>query len=59
MYLDILNFIAAAGAVFSGLRICKARVQKKEFSDSRISIAFFIICLILLWFINIYTGFIQ
>lgn len=59
MYLDILNFIAAIGAIFSGLRICKARVQKNDFSKSRMAIAFFILCLILLWFINIYTGFIQ
>lgn len=59
MYLDILNYIAAVGAIFCGLRICKARVQKKDLSNSRMSIAFFILCLILLWFINIYTGFIQ
>ena len=59
MYLDILNFIAAVGAILSGLSICKARVQKKDFSKLRMSIAFFILSLILLWFINIYTGFIQ
>lgn len=59
MYLDILNFIAAAGAVLSGSRICNARIQKKALSESRVSVAVFILCLILLWFINIYTGFIQ
>lgn len=58
MYLDILNFILAGGAVLSGLRIYKSRVQKNDFKP-RMAIYFFIICLVLLWFINIYKGFIQ
>lgn len=59
MYLDIVNFLAAIGAIYFGYRICNARVKGKKITEVRKSIILFVICLVVLWFINIYIGYIQ
>lgn len=59
MYLDIINFLAAITAIYSGYRICKARVRNEQLSEVRRSVILFVICLIILWFVNIYIGFIK
>lgn len=59
MYLDILNFLVAIGAIFWGFKICSARVKEKKMSEVRKYVILFVICLIVLWFINIYIGYLQ
>lgn len=59
MYLDIISFTSAIAAICLGYRICVARVKQKPFSEMKLMVFFFVISIILLWFINFYTVFIQ
>lgn len=59
MYLDIINSLAAVGAFFFGYRIVRERLMKRTVTEIRKTIILFVLCLITLWFINIYIGFIQ
>lgn len=59
MYLNILSFLAAIGAIYFGYSIGRARKNGQSASGVRKMIISFILCLIVLWFINIYIGYMQ
>lgn len=57
--IDIINYVAAISVIFLGIRIYRARLLGKKFSELKPLTYSFVICLCLVWFINIFIGFIK
>lgn len=57
--LDIINYMAAIAVIFLGYKLCIARIKGRKFSELKPLIYSFAICFVIMWFINVYVGFIN
>lgn len=55
--IDILNYLLAISAVFFGYCIYAARKDGKAFAEIRPLLLSFLLCVLLLWGITLYTAF--
>lgn len=55
----ILSYFVAIATVFFGYRVWKNRVTGKKFSEMKGLVYGLVICIVILWVINIFIGFLQ
>ena len=58
--MEVLSYVVAIATIYFGYRLWIKRIRfGKKFSELKGSLAGFIVCLILLWVINVVIGFVQ
>lgn len=58
-FLTIITFIVTILLVYITIQLFRERMKGKKFIELKKPAILFIVCLAVLWFINIYIGYIQ